>query len=195
MSIQVRRVKKLSDDERRLLYGWGTDIFGGDHLQLRYRAMDWHFVVYADGRPVSQQGVCQQAVKVNVRCIDIHRLRPRRVARWVYRLANRNVPSIKVGGIGGWVAPPSAQRQWYAAFAWKHALKFIRDELGLDFMLGFAVDRMRPHYERIHAQVIPDPVYFDQPAGKVRCPTNTMVLSLRGKAWPPGIVDIGGLPW
>jgi hypothetical protein len=195
VTIEVRRVKTLSDDEKRQLFGWGTDVFGARGLNLRLREPEYHIVVYDDGRAAAKMSVCRQAVKVNVRWIGIHRWRPRRLARWVYELVNRDVPSIMVGGGGGFVAPPTSGAPWYAAFAHRHAVKMVRDEWGLDFFLGFCLDRMVPNYERIHAQVIPGPVYIDQPAGKVRCPINTMVICLRKKPWPPGIVDIGGLPW
>jgi hypothetical protein len=43
--------------------------------------------------------------------------------------------------------------------------------------------------------VISDPVYFDQPSGKMKNDGVAMSLALTGKPWPPGVVDFCGLPW
>jgi len=196
MAIEVRRVQMLTDDERRILFGWGKGIFGADSPNLKMRKFKWHVVVYADGRPVCHVGLCLPAVKVGVRHIGILQWRPRWLARWVYRLVNLNVRSFFVIGAGGMVTPPDEQGQGYAALAGKYARRFAMDELHVDFSIMFSVDRLQHfHEQNWGARVIEAPVYLDQPSGKVRCPLNAMVVSLTGKDWPPGIVDIDGLPW
>jgi hypothetical protein len=44
-------------------------------------------------------------------------------------------------------------------------------------------------------QVVEGPLTFDQPQGKVTFPDVTMVLPCAGKEWPPGVIDLCGLPW
>ena len=37
MAIEVRRVRTLTDNERRTLFGWGKDIFGANNLNRKMR--------------------------------------------------------------------------------------------------------------------------------------------------------------
>jgi hypothetical protein len=65
----------------------------------------------------------------------------------------------------------------------QHAMLFCRPELvGLYAQLGF--------------REIEAPVWADQPGGRIEMPARAMWLALRdGAAWPPGRVDVRGLPF
>lgn len=39
------------------------------------------------------------------------------------------------------------------------------------------------------------PLVFDQPDGKLAFQDVTMILPLRGRAWPNGPIDLRSLPW
>jgi hypothetical protein len=196
MTVEVRCVPALTDEERRTFFGWGRNIFGADDPHLKMRKARWHVVIYEDDRPVCQMGIYPTTVKVGVRGLGIHQWRPRRLARWIFKLVNLNTRSVRVAGAGGLVVPPSEQGLGYASMAGKYGIEFARDELHADFGLLFSVRRLQALHTRYWgAKVIQSPVYFDQPSGKVLCPLIPMSISLTGKEWPSGIVDIDGLPW
>ena len=86
---EIRQTEALTDEEEQLLFGWGEDIFGVAALKLSWRPKDLHFLLYADGEPVSHVGVLKHAVSVN------------------------GEPAT-VGGVGGVVTVPGAQKKGLA---------------------------------------------------------------------------------
>ena len=62
---EIRQVEVLTNEEKQLLFGWGENIFGVAALKLSWRPKDLHFLLYADGEPVSHVGVLKDAVNVN----------------------------------------------------------------------------------------------------------------------------------
>jgi hypothetical protein len=196
MGVEVKCVDTLTEEEQRIFFKWGRDIFNASQFNLKMRKSRWHVVVYEDGRPVCHMGICWPTVKVGVRGIGVQRWRPRRLAGWVFRLVNLDVPSVRVAGAGGLVSPPGNQGSGYASMTGKYGIQFARDELHADFGLLFSVDRLRILHKRYWgAKPIQSPVYFDQPSGKVLCPLTAMAIPLTGKDWPPGIVNVDGYPW
>jgi hypothetical protein len=65
MADEIRQAEVLTDEEKQLLFGWGENIFGVAALKLSWRPKDLHFLLYADGEPVSHVGVLKHAVSVN----------------------------------------------------------------------------------------------------------------------------------
>lgn len=64
-----------------------------------------------------------------------------------------------------------------------HAMLFCRPEL------------VEP-YRRLSFGEIADPVWADQPDGRIEMPLRAMWRALRdGASWPPGRVDVDGLPF
>lgn len=102
---------------------------------------------------------------------------------------------VRVGGVGGVATHPDHRRKGYASAAMQIAKDFMRDNLGMDYAMLYCSDHRVALYNRLGYEVIHDPVYFDQPGGKMRNLENTMALSITGKPWPQGEVDMGGLPW
>ena len=127
MERDIRQARQLSPEELRQLWGWGEDIFGIAHLHLTYRPKtgdEIHFVLYADSHPVSHAGGLKH-------------------------YARANGQPVLIGGIGGVMTIPAAQRRGHAAILIQHATNFLRDEWKVDFGLLFCIDRMRGYYERL----------------------------------------------
>jgi GNAT superfamily N-acetyltransferase len=152
-AFDIRQVRQLSPEESHQLWGWGENIFGTAHLNLTYRPKDGEelrFVLYteADG-PVSHAAVLKHHARANGQ-------------------------QVLIGGIGGVVTIPAAQRRGHAALLVRHATRFLRDEWKADLALLFCVDRMRGYYERLGWRKVMCEVLIDQPAGKVPSPFHVM---------------------
>ena len=65
MAEEIRQTEALTDEEKQLLFGWGENIFGVAALKLSWRPKDLHFLLCADGEPVTHVGVVKHTVSVN----------------------------------------------------------------------------------------------------------------------------------
>lgn len=170
MGVEIRLADRLTDEEREQLFGWGEDIFGAEHLGLKWKPKDWHFIVEEGGRAVGHVGVLRHEVEVGG-------------------------VTVAVGGVGGVVTVPEVRGRGYAQLAMRRAESFMRDELKASFGLLFCRDQLVPFYERQGWRTLADPVEFEQPSGRTLSPLVVMVLPLGDRAWPAGATDLKGLPW
>jgi GNAT superfamily N-acetyltransferase len=100
-----------------------------------------------------------------------------------------------VGGISGVATLPEFRGRGLASQAVRAAMQFIKDELKLEYCLLTTGLHRKTFYENLGWQTISEPTYFDQPSGRMKNGGLTMVLSLSGKPWPPGEINLCGLPW
>ncbi|HKO97502.1 MAG TPA: GNAT family N-acetyltransferase [Pyrinomonadaceae bacterium] len=170
MNELIRQSDALSEEETRLLFKWGEDIFGELPHQLTWRPKELHFVLFSDGKPLSHVGLLRHEVSVDGK-------------------------PMKVAGLGGVVTVPEAQKQGIARRMMEHAMLFMKRAWEVEAGLLFCLPKMEAYYARLGWQTIDGPVLFDQPVGKVTSPLLVMVYPLREKAWPKGEVDLQGLPW
>ena len=84
-----------------------------------------------------------------------------------------------IGGIGGVVTVPAAQRRGYAGQLLRHAAAFLRDEWKVDFALLFCIDQRVRFYQRLEWAEVPGEVLIDQRHGKVPCPFHVMTLAFK----------------
>jgi predicted GNAT family N-acyltransferase len=76
------------------------------------------------------------------------------------------------------------------------ALARIADGMGPDRAMIFCDEPLTELYGRRGYVAIDDEVYVDQPDGRVAMPMTAMWRPLRpGPPWPPGRVDVRGLPF
>lgn len=169
-TMKTRIESGLTDEERRRLMGWGKDIFGVGHLNLRWRNKDVHLVVDVDGVAVARVGLLQHTIAVGER-------------------------AVKVCGVGGVVTALSEQGKGYASYGMREAKRLMCDEWGVDFGLLFCFERLVPFYERLGWQRVNRPVEIEQPTGPVAAPSVVMILPCREAAWPAGQVKLNSLPW
>lgn len=167
---EIKQVDALTDEETRLLFGWGENIFGVTPYAMTWRSKDLHFVFYSDQKPVSHVGILKHDVSVGGQ-------------------------SITVGGVGGVVSVPEAQKKGTARRVVEHAMSFLDREWAVDAGLLFCFPKMEDYYARLGWETIEGPVTIDQPAGKIISPLLVMVLPLRRTLWPTGPVDLQSLPW
>ena len=169
-TFEVRLTQMLSDDERRILLGWGDDIFDIGQLDWHGRKKEWQILGYAGGQLVSRVGILKTVVYV------------------------AQLP-LSIGGIGGVVTIPTAQRKGYARLLLQQAAVFMAETLQVEFGLLFCLPRLLPFYQGAGWQEVTSPVFIDQPAGRMASPVPVMWLACGSEqSWPAGVAEVG-LPW
>lgn len=103
---------------------------------------------------------------------------------------------VHVAGIRSVMTLPEMRGRGVASAAMRRAAEHIEREM-LDARFGvlFCLDIRVPLYRGVGWEVVDVPTFMDQPEGRTRSTINTMVKSFRGEPWPPGEIDIRGLPW
>ena len=170
MADEIRQAEVLTDEEKQRLFGWGENIFGVGTFKLTWRPKDLHFLLYSDGEPVSHVGVLKHVVSVN------------------------GEPA-SVGGVGGVVTVPEAQKKGLARRLMRHAAKFLEQEWEVDAGLLFCLPKLLAYYEALGWQEVETSVLIEQPSGKIVSPLRVMVLPLVGEGWSSGSIELGSLPW
>ena len=145
-------------------------VFAGQDEGLHWSPMDWNVMVREHGVLVSNVEILERTITVAGQ-------------------------PLRIGGIGGVATLPEYRRRGFASQAMCRAGAFMRDPLRLDFGLLVCGEERVHLYESLGWQVVADPMYFDQPDGKQKLNTAVMILSLNGKPWPSGVIDLCGLPW
>lgn len=102
---------------------------------------------------------------------------------------------VKVAGVGDVGTLPQWRRRGYAGLVLERAAAFMRAELDADFGHLFCVSSLVPYYGRFGWLRVEGPAHIQAPWGPAIFPEETMVLPLRGTTWPPGEMDLKGLPW
>lgn len=168
--MQIRMTRILSDEDEERLFGWGEDIFGMQSFKLEWRKKDLHFTLYLEGRASSHVGTLIHTVTVASR-------------------------KIVICGIGAVVTRGDAQKKGLARLVLGQALNWARESSEAEFGFLFCRPPLVPFYESMRWQLLKERVLIRQPSGEIESPIPAMVLPLRETEWPPGEVQLGGLPW
>jgi aminoglycoside 2'-N-acetyltransferase I len=102
---------------------------------------------------------------------------------------------IRVGGIGGVITKPEWRLRGVARDLLTRAAGFMREELGVDFALLLCRREVGPVYAKLGWASVAGPTIFMQPSGMATYPRDTMALRFTARPWPPGTIDMRGLPW
>jgi GNAT superfamily N-acetyltransferase len=71
----------------------------------------------------------------------------------------------------------------------------ISRELGPDRAMCFCEPHLRAMYAGFGYEDLHDPVWVDQPSGRIVMPTLAMWQPIRPCEWPPGTIHVDGLPF
>ena len=170
MSETIRVTSALDEEERRRLFGWGEHIFGVEDHKYTWRPKDIHIVLDVDGLAASHVGLVDHTVLVGGQL-------------------------VRVAGVGGVATNGELHGRGYARKALSYATSFMRDEMKVEFGLLFCLDPLKPFYGQQGWQLVTEPVWVEQPSGRILSPLNMMVLPFDGRAWPEGTTDLRSLPW
>ncbi|HCX30947.1 MAG TPA: hypothetical protein DHU55_14450 [Blastocatellia bacterium] len=170
VNVEIKQVDTLTDAEKQQLFDWGEDIFGAQSLKLHWRPKDLHFLLYDEGWLASHAGILKHVVSVNGQ-------------------------AIVVGGLGGVVTIPKAQRNGFARRLVQHAMRFMESEWKVDAALLFCLPRMVAFYESLEWEIVDASVLVEQPGAKIVSSLRVMVLPFGGMSWPTGTLELQSLPW
>ena len=171
MEIEIKSDRDITAAEREQTDDCLRRAFWGlTDLHYQWSEADWHVMVRVDGALVSYLAIVERVGAVNGR-------------------------PVKLGGVGGVATLPEWRGRGLASAAMEKAAAFMDEELGVEFGLLLVDEATAPFYGRLGWELVPGPLVFDQPGGKVTFPDLTMVLPFAGRKWPPGTIDLRGLPW
>jgi len=111
------------------------------------------------------------------------------------RLHTASGPPFPVVGLGGLVVRPGARGRGLARELSSRLLELAR-ELPAERAMLFCEPRLRSLYGEFGFEEIADPVWVEQPGGRVKMPMSAMWRPLRdGATWPPGELYLDGEPF
>ena len=163
----------LTAAHKRILYRWGTDIFGVAELDttgLQWRTFDTGFLLTVDGAPASY-------------------------FRALRAICDVDGQPVKVGGLGGLVTVPAHQRKGYGSRVVQASLAALRDRWQVEAALAFCLDPLLAFYRRLGALVIPGPVIIEAQNGPRPAPFHALWWPFRADLWPVKTVNLRGPLW
>lgn len=167
---EIREAQSLTDEEKRILYEWGENIFGVEEHKFRWRPKDLHFLLYDDGKPLSHVGILKHVISVN------------------------GEPAT-VAGVGGVVTVPEAQGKGHACRLLQHAAEFFEREWNVDAGLLFCRPELMAYYEALGWKEFVGPVLIEQTDGNIASPLCVMTLPLTERNWAAGNIELRSFPW
>jgi len=126
--------------------------------------------------------------------LDLHRMPAGRLGILDTRVRVEN-EIVRVGGIGGVATRRDFRHRGLASRMLSRAAGFMRDELQVDFGLLLCRHEVSPVYAKAGWSIVPGPTTFIRSGVSATYPNDTMILPLANKTWPPGLIDMMGLPW
>ena len=104
--------------------------------------------------------------------------------------------AFEVLGIGGVFVSASDRGRGLMREIVGSLLTRAREGGGPERGMLFCLPRLAPVYGRLGFAEITDPVWVDQPDGRIEIPMVSMWIALQGRPdWPSGRVDLQGLPF
>lgn len=100
-----------------------------------------------------------------------------------------------VVGVGSLIVAESRRRQGLGGQLLERGLE-LAGQMGPERAMLFCEDALVARYSRYGFELIEGPVFAEQPDGRIEMPMNSMWRPLcEGARWPPGRVDVLGLPF
>jgi len=164
------QTKALSKKEQSQLFEWGSDIFGGDAQNLTWRPMELHFILKIEGNSVGHLGLIREQIEVDGKMYD-------------------------VAGVGDLITIPEMRGQGVARRLMIHATDFFLNDWKVEAGVLFCFERLVDYYQSMGWELASNPVYVNQPSGKIRFPNHMMIFPGAGRAWTEGTIDINSHPW
>ncbi len=103
--------------------------------------------------------------------------------------------SFEVAGLGGLIVTRSARGRGLARLLCGRLLE-IAGELEAQRAMLFCLPKLMPLYGKFGFVEIDEPVWADQPGGRIEMPLPAMWSALSSDVgWPPGLVELSGEPF
>lgn len=137
---------------------------------IEWSASQWMALAFINNQLVSQLGMLKREI-----------------------LVGKSV--IPVVGVGGVATHPQWQKRGLASQLLKASESFMRDRFKLPFGLLVCAGETQPLYAGCGWQPVAQSLKFIQEGQRRTINTVVMVLLLSTQPWPPGEIDLCGLPW
>ena len=102
---------------------------------------------------------------------------------------------VWVAGLGGMATHPKFQHQGLGSALLARTAAFMQDAVHVPFGLLICADKTARFYQRSHWKMAAHSLYFTQDQQRRMMNPCVMVLQLTDRPWPPGEIDLRGLPW
>ena len=169
--ITIRQTDSLTAAEHHQLFGWGENIFGDDVLGIQWRPKEVHFLLSVGDELVSHVGALKHLIK-----LDQHLL--------------------MVGGVGGVVTIPSAQRQGYASQLLRHVVQVFQQEWQVEAGILFCSPTKQAFYGSLGWQPVTCPVWVEQPKGRMVSLVPVMIMPFQPiEISSASLLDLQSQPW
>ncbi|HKY23613.1 MAG TPA: GNAT family N-acetyltransferase [Gaiella sp.] len=166
VELRLRPASEIPDPERKELVGWLADSFSWTE---RYADFDWHLEAVSGRERLAHLGL----VRRNVRVVD------------------RQLDTALVGGV---LTEKRWRRRGLASVLMRSADSFVTQALGLRFGLLLCAEALVPLYEGLGWNRLRSPLVYQQPDRYRLRAGPAMLKCYSGAPWPPGPVDLQGLP-
>ncbi len=103
--------------------------------------------------------------------------------------------TFRMGGIGGVATKPEFRYRGVASEMLSRAADFMKNDLRLNFGLLLCRHEVSPVYAKSGWISVSGPTTFTRGGVLSTYPNDTMILQLAHEDWPPGPIDMMGLPW
>lgn len=135
---------------------------------------DWsgseeYVVLRVDGRLAAMVGMLERTIRVGGR-------------------------EVKVGGVGGVATHPDHRRRGYAGRLLEAAARVLQEK-GCRFAMLFCDQKLVEYYGRSNFRKVDAPLFIISRGERMQIHEIKMVRALSGEDWPPGEIDLQGLPW
>jgi predicted GNAT family N-acyltransferase len=170
--VKLVELGALSDQDWAELLDGEHEPFGHVGAGLAWRPKDRHIGLRADGRLVAVAGAAIATVEVE------------------------HAGRFEVVGLGSLIVTRSQRGSGLMSRVVDPLLR-LAESMGPDRGMIFCRPDLVPLYRRMAFVEITAPVWVDQPEGRIEIPLAAMWRALRDGApeWPPGRVDVHGLPF
>ncbi|HEY2663830.1 MAG TPA: GNAT family N-acetyltransferase, partial [Candidatus Binataceae bacterium] len=96
---------------------------------------------------------------------------------------------------GGVATKRAFRHQGVASAMLSRAAEFMKDDLRVEFGFLLCRHEVSPVYAKLGWIRVPGPTTFSRSGASATYPHDTMILPLALSQWPPGPIDMLGLPW
>jgi nodulation protein A len=103
--------------------------------------------------------------------------------------------NVWVAGVGGVATHPRWQKQGFASQLMRATEMYLCNEIRVPFGLLVCADETRPFYEGNGWKPVANELEFVQNNKTRTLKTCVMILPLSDQPWPPGKINLRGLPW
>ncbi len=170
MRIETKAASEMSTFEKARTDCVVTSSLYAYHTGIHWASPDWAVMVWEDEELVSNVHIIDRVIQVGGR-------------------------GVHVGGIGNISTKVEWRKRGYASAALKVATEFLADPLQVDYGLMTATESVKPMSEKLGWKMVAASLLMEQPDGKKPVNYPVLILPISARDWPPGPIDLCGLPW